>query len=162
MKRSLIQSAAALGAFVALGLSGGVALAQSSTSATPGSTMPAQPEAGQAMPGHSSDSTSTEAMPNQVHPAAGEKMPGNSTAPGSMSESDSAITSKVEEKLMSAKNVDASDITVETKDGVVSLSGELRSKSQVRRAKNAAGKVEGVKSVDVSMLTVKGKKVSGK
>jgi hyperosmotically inducible protein len=76
----------------------------------------------------------------------------NETVPGKVD--DSWITTKVKSKLAAAKGVKASDISVSTTDGAVTLTGTATSKKEKTRAIHIAKGVKGVKSVDASGLTV--------
>lgn len=76
----------------------------------------------------------------------------NETVPGKVD--DSWITTKVKSKLAATKGVKASDISVSTTDGVVTLTGTATSKAEKTRAVHIAKGVKGVKSVDSSGLTV--------
>lgn len=76
----------------------------------------------------------------------------NETVPGKVD--DSWITTKVKSKFAAAKGVKASDISVSTTDGVVTLTGTATSKSEKNHAVHIAKGVKGVKSVDASGLTV--------
>jgi len=76
----------------------------------------------------------------------------NETMPGKVD--DSWITTKVKSKLAAAKGVKASDISVSTTDGAVTLTGTATSKKEKTRAIHIAKGVKGVKSVDASGLTV--------
>ena len=77
---------------------------------------------------------------------------GNETVPGKVD--DSWITTKVKSKLAAAKGVKASDISVSTTDGAVTLTGTATSKAEKTRAVHIAKGVKGVKTVDASGLTV--------
>jgi hyperosmotically inducible protein len=88
------------------------------------------------------------AQADQMHEA------DNQTVPGKVD--DGWITTKVKSKLAVAKNVKATDITVETKDGVVTLTGAVPSASVKSHVVREAKSVKGVKSVDASGLTVTG------
>ncbi len=68
---------------------------------------------------------------------------------------DATVTTKVKSVLLDTSGVDSTEITVETFKGVVKLSGFLDSKAMIDLAVNAAGTVNGVKSVTDDM-TVKG------
>lgn len=61
--------------------------------------------------------------------------------------SDSAITTKVKTALMTEKDVNSMDISVNTFNGIVQLSGFVTSQWQVDRAIQVAAGVEGVRSV---------------
>ena len=69
---------------------------------------------------------------------------------------DTWITTKVKAELATAKNVKASDISVETSDGMVTLSGMVPTKSEKTHAVKKTKAVKGVKSVDASNLRVSG------
>jgi hyperosmotically inducible periplasmic protein len=76
----------------------------------------------------------------------------NETVPGKVD--DSWITTKVKSKFAAAKGVKSSDISVNTTDGVVTLTGTVASARQKTRVEHLAKQVKGVKSVDGSGLTV--------
>jgi len=67
--------------------------------------------------------------------------------------SDSWITTKVKSTLMYSSNVNSSNISVSTKNGVVSLSGKVNSGAEHALALKLANNVRGVKSVNGSALT---------
>lgn len=64
---------------------------------------------------------------------------------------DPAITSNVKEKISQSH---MNNISVSSKNGVVFLKGEVGSEDQVKQLVDMAKSVDGVKSVDSSMLTV--------
>ncbi|HET7061030.1 MAG TPA: BON domain-containing protein [Nitrosospira sp.] len=64
---------------------------------------------------------------------------------------DAAITTKVKSAFMGDADVKGSDIKVETRKGVVQLSGFVDNQAQMDRAVALAKGVEGVKSVDNKM-----------
>lgn len=66
--------------------------------------------------------------------------------------SDSWITTKVKSKLVADRKVSGFDIQVETRDGVVKLSGEVSNQSEVSHAIELARSTEGVKRVDAASL----------
>jgi hyperosmotically inducible periplasmic protein len=66
--------------------------------------------------------------------------------------SDAWITTRVKSTLVNSRWVDAIDIDVDTKDGVVSLKGEVDSSSERDLAIELAKNVRGVKRVDASGL----------
>ncbi|WP_233843626.1 BON domain-containing protein [Dyella sp. 2HG41-7] len=76
----------------------------------------------------------------------------NETVPGKVD--DTWITTKVKSKFAAAKGIKASDITVNTSDGAVTLTGTATSKSEKNHAVRLAKGVKGVKTVDASGLTV--------
>lgn len=70
--------------------------------------------------------------------------------------SDTWITTKVKSEFATTKGVDATDISVTTKHGHVTLSGTVSGDSEITAAKEVAMKVKGVKSVDTSGLKITG------
>ena len=68
--------------------------------------------------------------------------------------SDSWITTKVKSDIMANSFTKAFDVNVVTTDGVVVLKGALANQDAIERVKEIAGKVNGVKGVDISGLTV--------
>lgn len=69
--------------------------------------------------------------------------------------SDAWITTKVKTELATTKGVSSSDVSVNTVDGVVTLTGVLPTRIAVNKAVAAAKSVKSVKSVDASGLKVK-------
>ena len=67
---------------------------------------------------------------------------------------DAWITTKVKSEFGTTKGVHATEISVSTSDGVVTLSGTVGSTREKMHAVRVAKKVKGVKSVDASGLTV--------
>lgn len=84
--------------------------------------------------------------------AAMQKSSDNQTVPDKAA--DAWITTKVKSEFGTTKGVKATDISVETSDGVVTLSGTVATAKEKARAERVAKKVKGVKSVDASGLTV--------
>lgn len=68
--------------------------------------------------------------------------------------SDSWITTKVKSELLADSVTKGFDVKVVTTRGVVVLSGKLPNKDAIAHAKDLAEKVDGVKSVDTSGITV--------
>ena len=68
--------------------------------------------------------------------------------------SDTWITTKVKSTFMYSSNVDGSDITVDTKNGIVTLSGKVASGAERALAIELADNVRGVKSVRSEALTI--------
>lgn len=68
--------------------------------------------------------------------------------------SDTAITSEVKAKLLADDLVPSRNVKVETQNGLVQLSGTVKTKAQSDRAESVASAIEGVKSVK-NDLTVK-------
>jgi hyperosmotically inducible periplasmic protein len=60
---------------------------------------------------------------------------------------DSTITAKVKAKHADDEMVSAMRVSVETKQGVVVLSGEAKTEGEIKRAEVLAKQVEGVKAV---------------
>jgi hypothetical protein len=73
---------------------------------------------------------------------------------GGNSDNDMAITAKVQEKIRSDSSLTGSAITVETRNGEVTLKGMVNSQADVTRAAKLAGYVDGVKQVDNRLSTV--------
>lgn len=69
--------------------------------------------------------------------------------------SDTWITAKVKAELATTDGVESTDISVETKNGVVTLIGVLPDDAALEKAVAAARGVKGVKDVDDSGLKVK-------
>ncbi len=67
---------------------------------------------------------------------------------------DSWITTKVKSQLLADQEVSGFDISVETKDNVVYLSGEVDDQSQVSHAVEIAEDTDGVDRVDATSLRV--------
>ncbi|WP_338026884.1 BON domain-containing protein [Coralloluteibacterium stylophorae] len=65
---------------------------------------------------------------------------------------DTWITTKVKSALLASGDVSGLDISVETNDGVVMLTGAAETEAQVRRATALARAIEGVTRVDASGL----------
>ena len=72
------------------------------------------------------------------------------------SSKDGWVTTKVKSKFAASSAVKASDISVETSNGVVTLTGQVDSDAERQAAVQQAKETEGVKSVNASGLTVAG------
>jgi len=83
-----------------------------------------------------------------------QKSSDNQTVPDKAA--DAWITTKVKSEFGTTKGIKATDISVSTNDGVVTLSGTVGSQDEKMHAERVAQLVKGVKSVDVSRLTVGG------
>ena len=70
---------------------------------------------------------------------------------------DSVLTTKVKAALLAEKNLKSLDISVESTDGVVTLSGKVMSSAQRKQAVDVAKHVKGVKDVH-NALTLKNAK----
>ena len=81
-----------------------------------------------------------------------DKTSSNRTLPGKTD--DAWITTKVKSELTTTKGIKSGDISVSTKDGLVSLTGTASSTAEKAKVEQVARKVKGVKSVDASGLTV--------
>lgn len=68
--------------------------------------------------------------------------------------SDSWITTKVKSELLADSLTKGFDVSVETINGVVVLKGDLANEAAIQHVKSLAEKVDGVKGVDASGLTV--------
>lgn len=68
--------------------------------------------------------------------------------------SDTWITTKIKSVLLADSEAKGLDVKVDTKDGVVTLEGELASQAAVDHVKALAADVEGVKRVNATSLTV--------
>lgn len=90
------------------------------------------------------------------HSRAGEKVK-STVATSKQVISDSWISTKVKALILADSISKGFEVNVDTYDGVVVLKGVLSNQSAVDYVKDIASKVEGVKSVDVSMLFVAGK-----
>ena len=66
--------------------------------------------------------------------------------------SDSAITSKIKSKYLVEKNFKSFKVSVETKDGIVVLSGFVDNQATKTRAGQIAAAVKGVKSVSNGLV----------
>lgn len=60
---------------------------------------------------------------------------------------DTSITAKIKSKLIRSDNTSASNIHVETQNGIVQLSGFVGNSSQITEAERLSRTVEGVKGV---------------
>lgn len=69
---------------------------------------------------------------------------------------DTWITTKVKTELAVTEGVKSMDISVQTRDGMVTLTGTQPSDTAVQKAEAAAQSIKGVKDVDVSGLKVDG------
>ncbi|MBS0437314.1 MAG: BON domain-containing protein [Proteobacteria bacterium] len=69
---------------------------------------------------------------------------------------DAWITTKVKAELATADGVKSTRVSVETNDGVVTLTGVLPTQTAVQKAETVTRAVKGVKKVDAAGLKVKG------
>jgi hyperosmotically inducible protein len=68
--------------------------------------------------------------------------------------SDTWITTKIKSVLLADSDAKGLDVSVDTKDGVVTLGGALKTQVAVDHVKTLAGDVQGVKRIDAAALTV--------
>jgi hyperosmotically inducible protein len=66
---------------------------------------------------------------------------------------DTWITTKVKAELATTKGISSNDVSVTTKNGIVTLSGVVDSKAQVQKSVAVAKAVKGVHSVDSAALS---------
>ncbi|QBB70059.1 BON domain-containing protein [Pseudolysobacter antarcticus] len=66
---------------------------------------------------------------------------------------DTWITTKVKSELATTDGISSMDIAVTTKNGLVTLSGQVNSKAQVQKAVAVAKAVKGVQKVDSAALS---------
>jgi hyperosmotically inducible periplasmic protein len=66
---------------------------------------------------------------------------------------DTWITTKVKSELATTDGIKSGDISVTTKNGLVTLSGTVNSKAQVQKSVAVAKAVKGVRDVDSSTLS---------
>ncbi|MFC5438144.1 BON domain-containing protein [Rhodanobacter umsongensis] len=95
----------------------------------------------------------SQAMAHDASPPM-QKSADNQTVPDKAA--DAWITTKVKSEFGTTKGVSANDISVSTSDGVVTLTGTVSTQDEKMRAQRVAQLVKGVKSVDISGLTVGG------
>ncbi|HCT9233270.1 BON domain-containing protein [Alcaligenes sp. Marseille-Q7550] len=72
--------------------------------------------------------------------------------------SDAWITTKIKAELASTKDLKSTDISVETNNGVATLTGTVPSDIELKKAVAAAQSVKGVQRVDSSGLKVNANK----
>jgi hyperosmotically inducible protein len=68
--------------------------------------------------------------------------------------SDTWITTKVKAEFATTKGVDVTDVSVDTKAGVVMLTGTVGSEAERQMAITSAKSVKGVKAVEAGKLVV--------
>lgn len=82
------------------------------------------------------------------------EQPGHNQRTNSNVVSDSIITTKVKSALLSAKDVNSLDISVETFDGAVQLAGFVESQWQIDQAIQIAAAVDGVVNVKSDLVKI--------
>jgi len=95
------------------------------------------------------DTAMQQPMPD---PGMQDKSSSNRTVPGKTD--DAWITTKVKSELATTKGITSGDISVSTKDGLVSLTGTASSSVEKAKVEQVAKRVKGVKSIDASGLTI--------
>ncbi|MGO4702724.1 BON domain-containing protein [Dyella sp. 2RAB6] len=81
-----------------------------------------------------------------------QKSSANQTVPDKAA--DGWITTKVKSELATTKGIKSSDLSVNTTDGVVTLTGTAATSGEKAKIEAIAKKVKGVKSVDAGGVTV--------
>jgi hyperosmotically inducible protein len=81
-----------------------------------------------------------------------DKQSSNETVPGKTN--DAWITTKIKSELATTKGIKSTDISVQTKDGMVTLTGTTASSGEKSKVEHVAKQVKGVKNVDTSGLMV--------
>ena len=81
-----------------------------------------------------------------------DKQSSNETVPGKTN--DAWITTKIKSELATTKGIKSTDISVDTKDGTVTLTGTTASAGEKAKVEHVAKQVKGVKVVDASGLMV--------
>jgi hyperosmotically inducible protein len=84
--------------------------------------------------------------------SSGSMQSGNQTVPGKVD--DAWITTKVKSEFATTSEIPASNISVDTRDGMVRLTGTVATNMDKNKAIQVAHSVKGVKSVDATGLTV--------
>lgn len=84
--------------------------------------------------------------------SSGSMQSANQTVPGKVD--DAWITTKVKSEFATTKDIHATDISVDTTEGMVRLTGKVGSNMEKNRAIQVAHSVKGVKSVDATGLMV--------
>lgn len=90
------------------------------------------------------------AQDHQAHPAKDHAATADSEQPVS----DTWITTKLKADLLTTSDIPATDIKVETVNGVVSLSGTVQSQAQADKAVDVAKMIKGVRDVNAAQLRV--------
>ncbi|MER1941233.1 BON domain-containing protein [Castellaniella sp. FW104-16D08] len=69
--------------------------------------------------------------------------------------SDAWITTKIKTQLATTKDLSSTDVSVETNNGVATLTGTVPSEIEIKKAEAVASSTKGVQKVDISGLKVK-------
>lgn len=95
------------------------------------------------------------AQDHQSHPAKDHAAKDHAaTADSEQPVSDTWITTKLKADLLTTSDIPATDIKVETVNGVVSLSGTVQSQAQADKAVDVAKMIKGVRDVKSTDLRV--------
>lgn len=94
-------------------------------------------------------STAAPALAEEAHTTPAAMSRTGSEQPGT----DTWITTKVKSQLLATKGIESNDISVTTVNGIVSLTGVLDTKAQVRKSVSVAKHIKGVHRVDATALT---------
>jgi hyperosmotically inducible protein len=122
-----------------------------SAGGAPATPPPAASPAPQTPPAPAPDTSSAAPPPSGAPSSAA---PGTAQSAGEAVD-DTVITGKVKAAFLADSNVKGSDISVETHQGDVTLSGAVASQAQIDDAVRIARGIDGVKNVE-NKLTVKG------
>lgn len=95
-----------------------------------------------------------QAMAHGAAPGASALQTENGDTTMSQKVSDSWITTKVKSEFATTKGVSVTDISVDTKDGVVVLTGNVDTQAEKDMAVKTARSVKGVKAVEAGHLNV--------
>jgi len=103
------------------------------------------------------DTTSSKPGPTATDrsAAATPNAPRESSAPAKTVVEDSVITGKIKAALLTDPDIKSTEITVDTKQGVVQLGGVAQNQTQAEKAVSVARTIEGVSSVE-NNISVKG------
>ncbi|HZP87219.1 MAG TPA: BON domain-containing protein [Burkholderiales bacterium] len=113
--------------------------------------------AGSSGPGTTTSPAPATAPPPTADNASGASQ-GSATASGPAATAgaaidDATVTARVKAALAAAQGISGTDISVETQQGTVILTGKVADATQSKRAAEVAGGVEGVRSVDNRLQT---------
>ena len=99
------------------------------------------------------DTTAAAPAPSTTAPSTMAPSTGSTSSNMSNAVDDAAITAKVKTAIMAEPDLKSTNINVDTKDGVVTLTGTVPSAPLKDRAKEIATSVSGVKSVTDNLAT---------
>lgn len=95
--------------------------------------------------------TKSDAVNAQTGTTSTQSQSGMTTRTTGAAVSDAAITTKVKAKFAADHQVSATNIHVDTDNGVVKLTGTAKSQDEATKAENLAKSIQGVTSVDNSI-----------